>query len=307
MVGHGHCARPVHRRGSPRGPIWSTPEEPGSTPALGGAEIRYRRRNLYWHSPLEARYRFAPLYLRGLFEARVWDIMTDFRQLPGYAYPNYRDRTDVHGGGDVGVTLGRGWEAALGYRFGHQDQQPLPAGLPPYTYQNDYHRPVAILLAQPAAWFKFHGEAGPSFHQFNPSSLPPGADPTETLLYFQFGATISPGPRTRFQLTASQHLLPSTAGRANFQNHRVTGTLEQRLASRYRASFRLDLQEYDYVRGLALRDEVFTAELRLECTLRPHLTLSLWGAHEWAEALHPGTAGREYDRQVVGLGVNFTP
>lgn len=296
-------ARAQFTDGSTQGPIWSTPEEPGSTPALGGPEVRYRRRNFYWQSPLEARYDLEPVYLRGVFEARLWDIMTDFRLLPGYTYQNYRDRTDVNGGGDLGVRLAKGWEAAAGYRFGHQDQQRLPAGLPPYTYQNDYHRMVGVLNATPAPWLKFGGEMGPSFHRFNPANLPPGADPTETLLYFQANATLTLGKATTFKAAASQHLLPSTAGRANFQNLRATGTLEQRLTSRLRGSFRFDLQEYDYLRGLALRDEVFTAETRLEYTVSRHLSLTAWYAHEWAAALKSGTGGREYDRDVAGLGV----
>lgn len=293
--------------GSPSGPIWATPEAPGSIPALGGPEVRYRRRNFYWHSPLEARYDVTPAYVRGVFEARVWDIQTEFRQWPGFAYQNYRDRSDVSGGGDLGFKLAPGWEAAAGYRFGHQDQQRLPPGLPPYTYQNDYHRVAGVLNISPAPWLKLGGEVGPSFHRFNPASLPPGADRTETLLYFQGKVTLALDKNTSFTASAYQHLLPSTAGRANFQNIRATGTLAHRFTAKLRGSFRFDLQEYDFVRGLELRDEVVTAETRLEFALRPQLTLAAWYAHEWAAALKAGTRGREYDRHLVGLGVTVKP
>lgn len=288
--------------GSTEGPIWSTPDHPGSTPALGGPEVRYRRRNFYWQSPLEARYDLPRAYLRGVFEARLWDIMTDFKLLPGASYQNYMDRTDVNGGVDLGAKPGRGWEMAVGYRFGHQDQQRLPAGLP-FTYQNDYHRVLGVLNAHPVRWLRFGGELGPSFHQFNPASLPPGARASETLLYFQANATLTLSSNTTFKAAAYQHLLPSTAGRANFQNIRATGTLEHRFHPAVRGSFRFDLQEYDFVRGLALRDKVFTAETRLEYALNRHLTLAAWYAHEWAQALHSGTGGREYDRHVAGLAV----
>jgi hypothetical protein len=292
--------------GSTEGPVWSTPDHPGSPPALGGPEVRYRRRNFFWQSPLEARYDLPGAYLRGVFEARLWDIMTDFKVLPGAFYQNYMDRTDVNGGVDLGGKPGRGWETAVGYRFGHQDQERLPAGLP-YTYQNDYHRVLGVFNASPARWLKFGGELGPSFHQFNPASLPPGARDTETLLYFQANATLTLSSNTTFKAAAYQHLLPSTAGRANFQNIRATGTLEHRFHPAVRGSFRFDLQEYDFVRGLALRDEVFTAETRLEYALNRHLTLAAWYAHEWAQALHTGTSGREYDRHVAGLSVTVKP
>lgn len=288
--------------GSTEGPVWSTPDHPGSTPALGGPEVRYRRRNFYWQSPLEARYDLARAYLRGVFEARLWDIMTDFKLLPGAFYQNYMDRTDVNGGVDLGGKPGRGWEIAVGYRFGHQDQQRLPAGLP-FTYQNDYHRVLGVWNARPARWLQFGSELGPSFHQFNPASLPPGARDTETLLYFQANATLTLSSNTTFKAAAYQHLLPSTAGRANFQNIRATGTLEHRFHPAVRGRFRFDLQEYDFVRGLALRDKVFTAETRLEYALNRHLTLAAWYTHEWARALHPGTGSREYDRHVTGLAV----
>lgn len=295
-------ARAQFTDGSTEGPVWSTPDEPGTTPALGAAEIRYRRRNFFWHSPLDARYDLRRGHVRGVFEARLWDIMTDFKTLPGYGYQNYADRTDVNGGVDFGGKPARGWEVAAGYRFGHQDQERLPRGVP-YTYQNDYHRVVGALSATPGKWLQLSGEVGPSFHQFNPASLPAGADPTETLLYFQAQATVALSRDTSFKAAAFQHLLPSTAGRAAFQNLRATATLERRFSPKLRGSFRFDLQEYDYVRGLDLRDEVFTVETRVDYAVKPWLSLGGWFAWEWAENLRPGLAGREYNRQVVGVGV----
>ncbi len=295
-------ARVQYTEGSTQGPLWSVPGQPGSIPALGGPEVRYRRRNLYWQSPLEARRDFRGMFVRGVFEARVWDILTDFRVIPGATYQNYMDRTDVNGGADWGIQAGRGWEPRWGYRFGHQDQERLPAGLP-FTYQNDYHRVLAGLGASPGKWLTLDGEIGPSFHRFNPSTLPPGADPDQTLLYFQANATVNLSHNTALKITAYQHLLPSTAGRANFQNLRATATFEQRLTPSLRASLRFDLQEYDFVRGLVLRDQVFTVEPRVEYRVNSHLTLAAWYLHEWADARAPGTAGREYERHVVGLGV----
>jgi hypothetical protein len=294
-------ARAQFTDGSTEGPVWSVPGDPGSTPALGAAEVRYRRRNFYWQSPLDVRYDLPGMFARGVFEARVWDIMTEDRVIPGSSYQNYVDRTDVNGGVDAGVKLGRGWEGAVGYRLGHQDQERLPFG-PPYTYQNDYQRVVGGLSATPVKGLKLSGEVGPSFHEFNAADLPPDADPSETLLYFQAGATFQIARETALKTTASQHLLPSTAGRANFQNLRTTTTLDHRLARAWRGSLRFDLQEYDYVRGLALRDRVYTGEARIEYTLNPHLSLAAWYAYEWADNLYPDDAGREYDRHVVGLG-----
>ena len=288
--------------GSTDGPIWSTPDALGTTPALGASEVRYRRRNFYWQSPLDVRYDLPGTFVRGVFEARVWDIMTDFKIIPGSLYQNYVDRTDVNGGGDFGVKLGRGWEAAAGYRFGHQDQEQLPVGLP-YTYQNDYHRVVGVLGASPVKWFKFGGEAGPSFHEFNPASLPADAEASETLFYFQANATFTLGKDTTLKGVAYQYLLPSTAGRANFQNIRATGTLDHRFATALRGALRFDLQEYDFVRGLNLRDQVYTVETRLEYAFNPRCSAAAWYAFEWAANLDPGITGREYDRHVVGLGL----
>lgn len=297
--------RPQYTDGSSEGPIWSTPEEPGSTPALGAAEVRYRRRNFYWQSPLEARYDRDGWFARGVFEARVWDIMVEDRQVPGSIYQNYVDRTDVVGGPDLGLKVAPGWQVSAGYRFGHQDHEQHPFA-EPYTYQNDFHRGLGGLNVSPAAWLKIGGEAGPSFHQFNRSSLPPGADPHETLLYYAFNLTARLGTNTTLQGQGSQHLLPSTGGRATFQNIRLTGTLEHRLRPDLRAAFRFDMQEYDMIRGLNTRDQVFTPEARLEYTLNRHFAFNAWYAYEWADALESGTEGREYSRHVVGLGLRAT-
>jgi hypothetical protein len=118
--------------GSPEGPIWGTLADPGAIPALGAPEVRYRRRNFYWQSPLEARYDHARWFARGVFNARIWDIMTASRVVPGAVYQNYMDRTDVVGGPEWGLKLAPGWEGGVGYRFGHQDQEQHPYA-EPYT------------------------------------------------------------------------------------------------------------------------------------------------------------------------------
>lgn len=201
---------------------------------------------MYGQPALETRYDFARAYPRGVFLARLWDVMPNFKVLPGYTYPNYVDRTDVNGGVDLGIKPSWGWETALGDRFGHQDHERLPVGLP-FTYQNDYHRVPGILNATPVKWLKFSGEVGTSSHQFNPTSLPPGAMGTETLLYFQAKATFSLSTNTTLKASASQDLLPSTAGRANFQNLRATAMLEPHFTPQLRGNLHFDLQEYDDV------------------------------------------------------------
>ena len=294
--------RAQYTDGSTEGPIWGTPDEPGTTPALGASEVRYRRRNFYWQSPLEARYDRERWWARGVFEARLWDIMTEDRIVPGSVYQNYVDRTDVVGGPELGLKLAPGFESGVGYRFGHQDQEQHPFA-EPYTYQNDFHRVVGVITASPLSQVKVGGEAGPSFHQFNPSSLPPDAKPDETLFYYSLNLTVQLATNTVLRGQAYQHLLPSTAGRAAFQNIRATGTLEHRWRPDLRTSFRFDLQEYDMVRGLDTRDQVFTPEVRLDYTFSHRFTLGAWYAYEWADNLDPGTSGREYERNVVGVSL----
>lgn len=295
-------AKAQYTDGNTDGPIWGTVDDPGVIPALGAPEVRYRRRNFYWQSPLDARYDLQQGFARGVFEARVWDIMTDFKIIPGSVSQNYVDRTDVNGGGDLGVKLGGGYELAAGYRFGHQDQEQLPVGLP-YTYQNDYHRVLGGLSASPVKWLKLSGEAGPSFHQFNPESIAPDTDPNATLLYFQANTAFALSKTTSLKGTAYQYLLPSTAGRANFQNVRATGTLEQRITTDLHGSLRFDMQEYNFIRGLNLRDQVYNVEARLEYAFNRHLSVAAWYAHEWADNIDPGIIAREYDRHIVGTGV----
>lgn len=288
--------------GSTEGPVWGTPDTPGSIPALGAAEVRYRRRNLLANAGFDLRYDFERSFCRGVFDGRWWDIMTDFKSTPGYTQQNYVDRSDVNGGLDAGLHWAGGWEVAAGWRYGHQYQQQLPEGSP-YTYDNDYQRIVGSLGASPWRWFRFSGEAGPSLHRFDPDHIPAGEDVDETLLYGQGRLSFTPVRDTSLSASASENLLPSTSGRSAFQNLRVAAALDQRITRSLRGSLRFELQEYDFVRGQPYRDDVYQFETRLECAVNPHLSLAAWFMVEWAENFDPGVPGREYDRQVVGLAV----
>ncbi|MBK9138344.1 MAG: outer membrane beta-barrel protein [Verrucomicrobia bacterium] len=297
--------RPQYTDGSTEGPIWGTVEDPGTFPALGAPEVRYRRRNFYWQSPLEARYDGQRWYARGVFNARIWDIMTEGRVVPGAVYQNYMDRTDVVGGPEAGFKVSPGWEAGVGYRFGHQDHEQNPYA-EPYTYQNDYHRVVGVLSANLLPGVKLTGEAGPSVHQFNPSSAAPGTAVQETLLYYSVNLNARLATNTQLRAQSYLQFLPSTAGRAGFQNFALTGSLEQRWTAKLKTALSCEIQEYNMIRGLKTWDRVFKAEARVEYVFHRRCSAETWYAREWADNLEPGTSAREYDRHIAGLGVKVT-
>lgn len=280
--------------GSTESIIWLPP---GAVPALGAIEIRNRRRNLQYRQRLELRRELGRFFARGVYDGRLWDFMTEQRDVP--FYQNFVDRDDLNGGLDWGWKAAAPLEVFVGYRVGHQNQPVLPFGAP-VTYANTYHRALGGVNLRAGKRFQLAGEMGPSFHQFNGDTLWPGVAANQTLLYARGTASLFLPPHTTLRFHAGQHLLPSSSGRGAFQNLRCGATVEQALHPRLRAALDFTLEEYDFLPITARRDRTFTPAGSLDYTVSPHLSLGLFYSYTWADSLVPDTAAREFDRHIVG-------
>jgi hypothetical protein len=307
--------------GSTEPPTWGTAADPGATPSLGAVEVRNRRRNMYFVSKLVGRQELGRTFLRGTFDARIWDFMTEDLFPPETPNPtqltiqNYYDRSDINGGVDVGVKLEAKTELSVGYRLGHQDQEaralppyPLPApnSRNSYSYANLYHRFPIGLKTRPCSGFTLTGEVGPSVHFFDAASIKPGTHVQQDYLYFLASGAIQLATNTCFKVTGGQYLLPASAGNGVYQNLTATGTLEQKLSHKLRAAFLFGYTEYDFDAEFQRWDRVFVPEARVDYAFNPHLSAGLWYSYSWSLSLIPNTANREYTRNIVGIGLKAT-
>jgi hypothetical protein len=95
---------------------------------------------------------------------------------PYLGYLNFVDRSDVNGGLDAGWRARSNLSLTLGYRYGSQFQQQLPASISSDFHQasSTYHRVLAGIDGRPWHWLELKVAAGPDFRAYNP--LAPVAD-----------------------------------------------------------------------------------------------------------------------------------
>jgi hypothetical protein len=293
-------------------PNWGATANNDVAPALGAPEVRGRRRNMYFESNLVGRQDLGRAFARGVFEARIWDFMTDDTFVQGQVIQNYYDRNDINGGLDLGCKVDSRVEPFLGYRLGHQDQEfraipPYNPSAPSYSYANIYHRFIAGLAGKPVEWLTLKGEVGPSFHFFDAATLPAGADTEQDFLYFLASGNVRLATNTTFKVAGGAQVIPSAAGNGLIQNLTASGSLSHRFSPQWEARLSIAYTDYDYY-GLELHDQRFVPEAALEYRFNAHLSVRAWYACEWAENVLdvPNLSRRDYDRQVAGLGVKAT-
>jgi hypothetical protein len=302
-------------------PTWGTAAAPGAVPALGATEVRGRRRNMYFASQFTARQDLGKAFVRGVFDARIWDFMTEDQFPPELPNPtqeiiqNYYDRDDINGGVDLGVKLDPKLEIYAGYRLGHQDQEyralpgyplPSPYSNNSYSYANLYHRFPIGLKTTPSEWFRLAGEIGPSLHFFDASTIQPGTHTQQNYLYFLVRGEVQLATNTLFTVVSGQHLLPAAAGNGLFQNLTFTAAIKQRFSDRVNAAVSFDITDYDFDAEFTRWDRVYMPGAKLEYAFSKHFSAGLAYSYAWAVSLIPNTSNREYTRHLVGLSVSAT-
>jgi hypothetical protein len=283
--------------GSTLSPTWPSLV---AVPALGGTEVRNRRRNLVFRANADAQYDFDPVFVRGVFDARVWDFMTEKLDLPGYQ--NYYDRNDLNGGLDLGIGLGSKMEGYVGGRAGYQDQQQRAFGVP-FTYQNRYVRALIGLKGAVTDWFNLDGEVGPSVHSFDPSTIPAGVSSEQTYLYFRATSTFVLGKNTTFKASGGQHILPGSGGPSPFQNLTASGLLMHKFTPNWRGAVTFKYTDYFFQPPARRHDRVYAPGARLEYQVNTHLSLAAWYTYQLAESVIPDRDFRGYNRQIGGLSI----
>ena len=88
---------------------------------------------------------------------------------PWVGYQNYVDRYDVNGGVDVGYKLTPKLAATLGYRYGGNYQQQLPAAITSDNHYSSstYQRVLLGLEGKPWSWLNMKLAGGPDFRNYN--------------------------------------------------------------------------------------------------------------------------------------------
>lgn len=302
---------------------WSSPLGFPRSPVIGGPEYRQRTENLeykgaaMWRHALGPRWFVRPRLQWWGADFRTEQRVNDIPDPDNTFYGNYVDRSDVHGGVDVGRSIAPGVFLTLGYRVGTQDQGPLAGS--PFQYDNDYQVVLFGIEGAAGERIRYSLQAGPDFRSYG-TRVRDGEDRTPVEVYADGKAQVGLSAKTDLSLMLK--LFKFMPGGGAGAMHMRLGNLELRHA----ASERVDLKAGFRVYGGSLRkpdprgtDWLFTGYGGIGWSAAAHVRLGVdylvdAGRSEADDfyatpgGLVPGPngSGREYDRHLVSASVQVS-
>lgn len=123
---------------------------------------RERREQLNDQAAVVFQYDHDKWFVRPTASLLYYNMMTKLLDVTGYQ--NYVDRYDVNGGADFGYRVEPQLAVTLGYRYGHQYQQPLPFS--PFSSPSNYQRVLFGIEGKPWEWLKVKLQIGPDFRSY---------------------------------------------------------------------------------------------------------------------------------------------
>lgn len=274
----------------------------GGPPAIGGFQVRNRRRQIQERLRFVLRYDVdEDWFLRASTGLIHYDFQTILKQnVPGYR--NYRDRADVHGGLDLGRRVMRDLYVVAGYRRGHQHQATV-FGLP-FNNSNNYDRALLGLEGHVAPWAKLTLSAGPTWVNYT-STILPRTPRSQVLPYYKclVDFTLSPNDTLSLKLTRFHWL--ASGGPASYSDQVYATTYKRHLRDGLDVATGFQGYRGDFFAPVARDDWILSAYAKLTCSFNEQLVGNVGYHADVAISAIPNTPGREYTRHIVAADVTL--
>ena len=278
---------------------------PGGAPAIGGIPIRDRRDALIYRNSFGAFHKHGAWFFRPAVSSYIHDFMTEQRDPTVYTnYQNYVDRNDFNLGLDTGYQVFKGGYVFLAYRYGWQHENDLPPGSL-FDYSNEYQRLLVGFEGQVTPWLKLNLFLGPDWRNFN-HAAPPGFDTSPTLLYVDASLVLTLTKSDNLTLTMKQFEQPAFGTPSVYAD--ITYDVSWRHAFNQQFSAVAGFRAYggEWVPPVMRDDWIFTPSIALAYKPGAHWNVDLAYSYDWVDSLVPNTAGREFTRNLVSLGLKYT-
>lgn len=276
---------------------------PGGAPAIGGIPIRDRREALIYRNGFRAFHPHGDWFFRPVAWSYVHDFRTETRSRVQYPYyQNYVDRNDFTVGLDTGYKAFKNAYAIVGFRYGYQDETPLPGEQ--VHYSNDYYRFVAGIEGKITDWMKITGVIGPDYRDYD-EDTPPGFDEHHTSLYYDATIALTPTKRDTITLLARKFEQPAFGAPSAYED--ITWEINWRHQFSAQFSTGVGFRAYggEWLSPVMRDDWIYTPSAVLSYTHNQHLSGELSYSYDWVDSRVPNTTGREFTRHLVGLGVKY--
>jgi len=277
---------------------------PGGAPAIGGIPIRDRRAAIIYRNGFRAFHPHGKWFFRPVVWSYIHDFQTETRSRAAYPfYQNYVDRNDFTLGVDTGYKAFPNAYLIVGYRYGFQDEPPLPGET--IHYSNEYHRVVAGFEGKVTDWLKIIGAVGPDYRDFNHDTAP-GFDNHHIGLYYDASAVLTPTKHDTITLAAKQFEQPAFGAPSAYEDITWEITWRHQFDAKFSTSAGFRAYGGDWLPPVAREDWIYTASAGVSYVRDKHWSAELSYSYDWAESKIPNTAGREFTRHLVSLGVKYS-
>jgi hypothetical protein len=283
--------------GNDLSPTWTGA---GGAPAAGGPAIRDRRDAAVFRNTSRVKWSAGEWMFRPGAAVYVHDFQTRQSLAPGYQ--NSVDRNEVQLGVDFGHSVGADLVGFAGYRFGIQDQAQLFQF--PEEYDNKFHRFLLGAEGKWLKWLKANLSLGPEYREYA-ESVPAGFDRTEWNLFVDASLTVAPSQTDTITASIKQFEQPGFGGRSAYED------LTYDLGWRHRVDEKLIIglggraYNTDFLDPVKRNDWVLSPHVLANYTFSKSLSAELSYVYEEGISRVPDTAGREYSRHVVAMGLKY--
>lgn len=276
---------------------------PAGAPAIGGIPIRDRREALIYRNGFRAFHPHAKWFFRPVAWSYVHDFRTETRSRAQYPfYQNYVDRNDFTVGIDTGYKAFKNAYLIVGYRYGFQDETPLPGES--VHYSNEYNRFVVGIEGKVADWMKIMGVIGPDYRDYA-KATPPGFDEHHTSLYYDATISLTPTKRDTITLLARKFEQPAFGAPSAYEDITWEIAWRHQLDQRFTVGTGFRAYGGEWLSPVRRDDWIYTASALLNYVHNQHLSGELSYGYDWSESRVPNTSGREYTRHLVALGMKY--
>jgi hypothetical protein len=284
--------------GSSEGPIFGCA---GGAAAIGGIPLRDRRDAFIERSAFKLLRPIGSWLVRPVATAYVHNFFT--RQSRQAGYLNYIDRREFVAGFDVGHELFSKTRWIAGFRVGRQDQLKLLGVDSPYDSR--LQRFLLGLEGTPWPWLQVNLLAGPETRRFR-GGTPAGFNPKQVLLWIDSAASIVAGPKNSFSVAIRRFEQPAFASQSVYEDITYEATWRHKFGDRLTAGFGFKVYGGDWPGPATREDWIMTPSISLRYASSARRSIEFAYAFDSAESRLPATSGREFTRQLLSLGTQFT-
>lgn len=272
-----------------------------------------RRKQIQERTKAALQYDWNAFFVRPTASVLYYDMMTILSSTAGYQ--NYPSRADINGGADLGYRLTKDLAVTLGYRYGHQYQQQLPAWIDATRFASgsDYQRVLVGLEGKPWRWLTLAMQGGPDFRNYDSTAAV--TDKNQVTYYAEATATADLTANDSLSLKYKQWRFVAYTGRLPYFDSNYELAYHRKVTSQLGFDLGGRVASYDFTcasdpkESNQRNDYLFSLAPGLTYAFTPNFSMTASGSIDFghnAQDNAPGGANyREFEHNLASLGATY--